>query len=55
MLTEIEAYIGQPVHVLEITKRDYQYTLEFTRDTDNDWQSLIEQAEKMTGQRKKKK
>lgn len=55
VLAEIEAYIGQPVHILEINKRDYQYTLEFTRDTDNDWQSLIEQAEKMAGQRKKKK
>ena len=55
VLTEIEAYLGQPIHVLEINKRDYQYALDFTRDTDNDWQSLIEQAETATRQRKKKK
>lgn len=55
ILAEIEQYLGQPIHILEINKNDYQDTLEFTRDTNYDWQALIQQAEEHKEQRRKKK
>ena len=55
ILQEIETYLGQPVKVLEISKRDYQDTREFTLDTTYDWQGLIDQAEAAKADRRKKK
>ena len=52
MLVAIEAYLGQPIHELTLDRIDYAETLEATRDTDDDWQSLMQEAE---GGRKKKK
>jgi len=55
LLAEIEKNLGKPIQRLEISKGDYQLTLEMTEDIKYDWQSLIDQEEQTTGKRKKKK
>jgi ATP-dependent RNA helicase RhlE len=52
ILSEIEAFLEKPVKVIEIDKNDYADTLDFTEDINNDWKSLIKEAEE--GKRKKK-
>ena len=44
-LAIIEDYLGQPIHELTIDRIDYAETLDATRDTDYDWQSLMKEAE----------
>jgi ATP-dependent RNA helicase RhlE len=52
ILTEIEAFLEKPVKVIDIDKNDYADTLDFTEDINNDWKSLIKDAEE---EKKKKK
>ncbi len=55
-LKEIEAFIGTEIGRLEVKKKDYQETLDFTSDpTENDWKSLLDEAEKNNVVPKKKK
>ncbi|MEX2370761.1 MAG: DEAD/DEAH box helicase [Bacteroidales bacterium] len=55
MLEEIETLLGKEIKRLEISKKEYEYTLETAGDQADDWKSLIEQAESYNKQRKKKK
>ena len=51
-LAAIEDYLGQPIHELTLDRMDYVETREATHDTDDDWKSLMREAE---GGKKKKK
>ncbi len=58
LLKQIEDYLDKPVNVLEIEKKDYTDTLQFTMDVTDDWKSLLreeEEAEKSGKLKKKKK
>jgi ATP-dependent RNA helicase RhlE len=56
LLERIEEGLDKPVHRMELSKRDYQFTKEVLADTQaNDWKSLIENAEKEEQLFKKKK
>lgn len=60
MLKEIEEFLSKPIKILEIDKKDYSATLEFTMDVTDDWKALLkeeeenERAMKLKKQRKKK-
>lgn len=56
-LAAIEAYLGKPVAVLDITREDQQITRTMTEDISGDWRSLMQeiQAEEVAYQQKKKK
>lgn len=59
ILTEIETFLDKEITVMEIKKTDYLETLDFTKDTDNNWKKLIQENEKevslLKGRKKKKK
>ncbi len=56
LLEAIEAWMDKKVRVMEIDKSDYQQTLSFSEDTPNDnWQLLLDEAEKEERQSKRKK
>lgn len=55
ILVEIEAFLGKKITVLEIEKNTYHETLDFTKDTDNNWKKLIRDNEKELKKLKKKK
>jgi ATP-dependent RNA helicase RhlE len=54
LLIEIEKNLGKPIKRLEISKKDYQITLDMSTDIKHDWQALIDDAEQQdTGKTKK--
>ena len=55
LLNEIEKFMDKPIKVLEITKGDYSTTIDFSNDPNNDWKSLMKEAEIQEQERKKKK
>ncbi len=60
ILAEIETFLDKDIVVMEIDKNTYRETLDFTKDTDNNWKKLIrdnekEQREYMAKKKKKKK
>ena len=58
MLTEIEKYLGKPIHRLEVDESTYSDTLVFTDDVkENNWKVLLKNAdiEEEARQAKKKK
>lgn len=55
ILNEIEEFLGKEITVLEIEKNDYHDTLDFTKDTDNNWKKLIRDNEKEIRKLKGKK
>lgn len=55
LLEEIEAFLEQKIQVLEIAKTEYQETLNFKPEKENDWRSLIAQAELESAPVKKRK
>jgi ATP-dependent RNA helicase RhlE len=55
ILDEIEGFLGKKITVAEISKTDYQATVDFTSDTTYDWKSLLREAEHAEAERKKKK
>ena len=55
LLEEIEKNLGKPIHRIEISKNDYQITLDFSDDKPHDWKALLEEAEGFESKRKKKK
>ena len=55
LLEEIEKNLGKPIHRIEISKNDYQITLDFSDDKPHDWKALLEEAEGFEFKRKKKK
>lgn len=55
VLLEIEEYLGKKINVMNIEKTEYHQTLEFTKDHDNDWRSLMKEDEQFEKKKKKKK
>ena len=51
----IEAYITEKIDVLHIESSDYDETILFSDQNDEDWRKLIEIAEEMESKKKKKK
>lgn len=47
LLKTIEENLGKPIQRLEISKADYDYTVNKTETKENDWQALMEDAQKM--------
>jgi ATP-dependent RNA helicase RhlE len=45
-LAEIESFLDEEVTVMVIDKNAYFKTLDFTKDTDNNWKKLIRDNEK---------
>ncbi len=55
LLEEIEENLGKEIKRMEISKKDYQYTLEVTETKKDDWQSLMEEDEEDSKFRKRRK
>ncbi len=55
ILEEIETFLAKPIQVIGMDKRDYNSTIEFTADVDNDWKKLLKDAEKEEYKPKKRK
>jgi ATP-dependent RNA helicase RhlE len=55
LLSEIEGYLGKPITILDISKKDYTETLDFTNDVDYDWKSLIKEHARAEKERMEKK
>jgi ATP-dependent RNA helicase RhlE len=59
MLEEIEANLGKPVARMEVSKAEYNETVEATMEAKpekkDDWQALIDEAEAFEAKKKKKK
>ncbi|MDH5603898.1 MAG: DEAD/DEAH box helicase [Cyclobacteriaceae bacterium] len=59
LLKEIEANLGKPIQRVEISKNDYQNTLDLSEDLTHDWKTLMKEADtqggKRGGQRKKRR
>ncbi len=45
ILAEIEDFLGKPITVLEIDKKDYHDTLDFSEEAHSDWKTLIRDNE----------
>jgi ATP-dependent RNA helicase RhlE len=54
-LEVIEKSLGKPIRRLSISKGDYRFTVEQTIEKENDWQTLMLEAEKNDKKRSKKK
>jgi ATP-dependent RNA helicase RhlE len=54
-LTEIETFLGQTIHVLEINKTEYTTTIDFSDANPNDWRALLRDEVQSEKPRKKKK
>jgi ATP-dependent RNA helicase RhlE len=46
ILAEIETFLDEEITVMDIDKNAYRETLDFTKDTDNNWKKLIRDNEK---------
>jgi len=55
LLAEIEKNLGKTILKLDISKDEYQDTLDFSKEKSDDWQSLLIDAEEQEVIRKKKK
>lgn len=55
ILTEIETFLDQEIKILDIAKKDYKETLDFTPDNETDWKALMLKAEKEELEYKAKK
>lgn len=55
LLRQIEENLGKPIARLELSKADYQLTVENTKDQKHDWKALIDEAEEAKAKRRKKK
>jgi len=54
MLAEIEKNLGKPIHRIDISKKDYQITLDMSEENPHDWQSLLNEGEHKGKKGKKK-
>jgi len=55
VLEEIETYLDGKIKVLEIGKSDYQETVDFSSDHNDDWRSLLkEEADELQKKKKRK-
>jgi ATP-dependent RNA helicase RhlE len=55
VLAEIETFLGKEIARLEIGKKNYSETLEFTKDTDYNWKKLMQENESEIEMGKKRK
>jgi ATP-dependent RNA helicase RhlE len=55
VLDSIEKNLEKPIRRIEITKGEYQFTLDSTEEKSGDWQSLLKEAEEAEAKHKKKK
>lgn len=55
LLKEIEEYLDKEVRVLEISKSDYNETLDLTSDTNSNWRHLLKEQEELENNMKVKK
>lgn len=55
LLKEIEANLGKPIRKLELSKGDYQTTLDVSSNEESDWRSLMDNFEQHNFKKKKKK
>lgn len=55
LLDAIEEYIGGSIDEVRIDKNDYEATLDFSKDANNNWSALINEALKAEEDHKKKK
>lgn len=55
VLQEIETFLGKKITVMEIDKEEYNTTLDFTEDTNNNWKALMKENEEFLQNKKKKK
>lgn len=56
VLAEIESYLDSKIKVLEIGKNDYTDTIDFSKENDNDWKSMMKEDEAgFQGKKRKKK
>lgn len=54
MLAEIETFISKPIEVIPIDKQEHLFVKLLTEEKKNDWQKLLDEAEKIPTKRKKK-
>jgi ATP-dependent RNA helicase RhlE len=55
LLDIIEKDLGKPIQRIDITKGDYQYTLEIAEEKPGDWQTLLKEEEEFESARRKTK
>ena len=55
LLKEIEENLGKPIKRIEITKNDYESTVNFSEDKTHNWKTLMKEEEEYENKRKKKK
>lgn len=55
ILDEIEQYLDAKINVLDISKKDYFETIEFSKEAHSDWKSLIQNSDNFTKRKKKKR
>ena len=55
LLEIIEKNLGKAIQRMEISKKDYKYTLESSENKSNDWRSLLEEEEEYKRKKKKRK
>lgn len=55
LLKEIEENLGKPIKRIEISKNDYESTVNFSEDKTHDWKTLMKEEEEYINKRKKKK
>ncbi len=55
LLDAIEEYIGGQIDEVRIDKTDYEATLDFSKDANNNWSALINEAMKTEEEHKKRK
>ncbi|MCL4141433.1 UNVERIFIED_CONTAM: hypothetical protein GTU68_053319 [Idotea baltica] len=55
LLADIETYVGSEIAVVDITKADYESTVLLSQDDDQDWRALIDLAEDIESNKKRKK
>lgn len=55
MLESIQAFLGKEIRELEITRSEYEETLDLTDNTGSDWRKLMKNSEGEEDKKKKKK
>ena len=55
ILDEIESFLDKKINVMDISKSEYNQTLDFTDEHNDDWKALLKEDEKLTAAFKKKK
>jgi ATP-dependent RNA helicase RhlE len=55
LLKEIEENLGKPIQRVDITKKEYQNTLDISEEKEDDWRTLMKDFEEEKSKRPKKK